>query len=103
MEKTMNEITLNVIKAKTTMEPVGFCNITLSCKRNIDAVMDATIIATLPEARKTAKKVKKQVSVAEVLDLMLEFLTKKCPDVAILDVDDEIGKKSTHQINWYLS
>lgn len=58
MEKTMNEITLNVIKAKTTMEPVGFCNITLSCKRNIDAVMDA-IIATLPEARKTAKKSKK--------------------------------------------
>mgnify|MGYP006972158695 FL=1 len=102
MEKTMNEITLNVIKAKTTMEPVGFCNIILSCKRNIDNVMD-TIIATLPEARKTAKKVKKQVSVAEVLDLMLEFLSKKCPDVTVLDVNDETGKKSIHQINWYLS
>lgn len=102
MEKTMNEITLNVIKAKTTMEPVGFCNITLSCKRNIDNVMDAIIVA-LPEARKTAKKVKKQVSVAEVLDLMLEFLTKKCPDVTVLDVNDETGKKSVHQINWYLS
>ena len=57
MEKAINEITLNVIKAKTTMEPVGFCNITLSCKRNIDNVMDAIIVA-LPEARKTAKKVK---------------------------------------------
>lgn len=102
MEKTMNEITLNVIKAKTTMEPVGFCNITLSCKRNIDNVMDAIVVA-LPEARKTAKKVKKQVSVAEVLDLMLEFLTKKCPDVTVLDVNDETNKKSTHQINWYLS
>lgn len=102
MEKTMNEITLNVIKAKTTMEPVGFCNITLSCKRNIDNVMDAIVVA-LPEARKTAKKVKKQVSVAEVLDLMLEFLTKKCPDVTVLDVNDETGKKSIHQINWYLS
>lgn len=102
MEKTMNEITLNVIKAKTTMEPVGFCNITLSCKRNIDNVMDAIIVA-LPEARKTAKKVKKQVSIAEVLDLMLEFLTKKCPDVTVLDVNDETGKKSVHQINWYLS
>lgn len=102
MEKTINEITLNVIKAKTTMEPVGFCNITLSCKRNIDNVMDAVVVA-LPEARKTAKKVKKQVSVAEVLDLMLEFLTKKCPDVTVLDVNDETGKKSIHQINWYLS
>lgn len=102
MEKTMNEITLNVIKAKTTMEPVGFCNITLSCKRNIDNVMDAIVVA-LPEARKTAKKVKKQVSVAEVLDLMLEFLTKKCSDVTVLDVNDETGKKSIHQINWYLS
>lgn len=102
MEKAINEITLNVIKAKTTMEPVGFCNITLSCKRNIDNVMDAIIVA-LPEARKTAKKVKKQVSVAEVLDLMLEFLTKKCPDVTVLDVNDETGKKSIHQINWYLS
>ena len=102
MEKAINEITLNVIKAKTTMEPVGFCNITLSCKRNIDNVMDAIIVA-LPEARKTAKKVKKQVSVAEVLDLMLEFLTKKCPDVTVLDVNDEAGKKSVHQINLYLS
>lgn len=36
MEKAINEITLNVIKAKITMESVGFCNITLSCKRNID-------------------------------------------------------------------
>ena len=102
MEKAINEITLNVIKAKTTMEPVGFCNITLSCKRNIDNVMDAIIVA-LPEARKTAKKVKKQVSVAEALDLMLEFLTKKCPDVTVLDVNDETGEKSVHQINWYLS
>lgn len=102
MEKAINEITLNVIKTKTTMESVGFCNITLSCKRNIDNVMDAIIVA-LPEARKTAKKVKKQVSVAEVLDLMLEFLTKKCPDVTVLDVNDETGKKSVHQINWYLS
>lgn len=102
MEKAINEITLNVIKAKTTMKPVGFCNITLSCKRNIDNVMDAIIVA-LPEARKTAKKVKKQVSVAEVLDLMLEFLTKKCPDVTVLDVNDKTGKKSVHQINWYLS
>lgn len=102
MEKAINEITLNVIKAKTTMEPVGFCNITLSCKRNVDAVMD-TIIAALPEARKTAKKVKKQTSIAEVLDLLLEFLTKKCPDVTVLDVNDETGKKSVHQINWYLS
>lgn len=102
MEKAINEITLNVIKAKTTMESVGFCNITLSCKRNIDNVMDAIIVA-LPEARKTAKKVKKQVSIAEVLDLMLEFLTKKCPDVTVLDVNDETGKKSVHQINWYLS
>lgn len=102
MEKTINEITLNVIKNKLTMDLVGFCNITLSCKRNIDNVIDA-IIATLPEARKTAKKVKKQVSIAEVLDLMLEFLTKKCPDVTILGVDDEIDKKSVHQINWYLS
>ena len=102
MEKAINEITLNVISAKTKMETVGFCNITLSCKRNIDNVMDAIIVA-LPEARKTAKKVKKQVSVAEVLDLMLEFLTKKCPDVTVLDVNDEAGKKSVHQINWYLS
>ena len=102
MEKAINEITLNVIKAKTTMEPAGFCNITLSCKRNIDNVMDAIIVA-LPEARKTAKKVKKQVSVAEALDLMLEFLTKKCPDVTVLDVNDETGEKSVHQINWYLS
>ena len=102
MEKAINEITLNVIKAKTTMEPVGFCNITLTCKRNIDNVMDAIIVA-LPEARKTAKKVKKQVSVAEVLDLMLEFLTKKCPDVTVLDVNAEAGKQSVHQINWYLS
>lgn len=101
MFKNKDKITINVIKKKDSMELLGFCNITFETKQDTQAIVDE-IVAIIPTAHQSLKTSKKQVNVADVLNLTLEKVIGKYPDFTVLDVNDEVSLKAGRQINWYL-
>lgn len=101
MIKNNEKFTINVIKKKESMELLGFCNITFETKQETQVIIDE-IVAIIPTAHQLLKTSKKQVNVADVLNLTLEKVIGKYPDFTVLDVNDEIGLKANRQINWYL-
>ena len=101
MFKNKDKITINVIKKKESMELLGFCNITFEIKQDTQVIMDE-IVSIIPTAHQLLKTSKKQVNVADVLNLTLEKVIGKYPDFTVLDVNDEVSLKANRQINWYL-
>ena len=101
MIKNNEKITINVIKKRESMELLGFCNIVFETKQDTQAIMDE-IVSIIPTAHQSLKTSKKQVNVADVLNLTLEKVIGKYPDFTVLDVNDEVSLKANRQINWYL-
>ena len=101
MIKNNEKITINVIKRKESMELLGFCNIVFETKQDTQVIMDE-IVSIIPTAHQLLKTSKKQVNVADVLNLTLEKVIGKYPDFTVLDVNDEVSLKANRQINWYL-
>lgn len=101
MIKNNEKITINVIKKRESMELLGFCNIVFETKQDTQAIVDE-IVAIIPTAHQLLKTSKKQVNVADVLNLTLEKVIGKYPDFTVLDVNDEVSLKANRQINWYL-
>lgn len=101
MFKNKDKITINVIKKKDSMELLGFCNITFDTKQETQTIVDE-IVSIIPTAHQSLKMSKKQVNVADVLNLTLEKVVGKYPDFTVLDVNDEVSLKAGRQINWYL-
>lgn len=101
MFKNKDKITINVIKKKDSMELLRFCNITFDTKQETQTIVDE-IVSIIPTAHQSLKMSKKQVNVADVLNLTLEKVAGKYPDFTVLDVNDEVSLKAGRQINWYL-
>lgn len=101
MVENNEKITINVIKKRESMELLGFCNIVFETKREMQTIVDE-IVAIIPTAHQLLKTSKKQVNVADVLNLTLEKVIGKYPDFTVLDVNDEVSLKANRQINWYL-
>ena len=85
MIKNNEKITINVIKKRESMELLGFCNITFETKQNTQTIVDE-IAAIIPTAHQSLKASKKQVNVADVLNLTLEKVIGKYPDFTVLDL-----------------
>lgn len=101
MVENNEKITINVIKKRESMELLGFCNIVFETKQEMQTIVDE-IVAIIPTAHQSLKASKKQVNVADVLNLTLEKVIGKYPDFTVLDVNDEVSLKVSRQINWYL-
>lgn len=101
MVENNEKITINVIKKRESMELLGFCNIVFETKQEMQTIVDE-IVAIIPTAHQSLKVSKKQVNVADVLNLTLEKVIGKYPDFTVLDVNDEVSLKANRQINWYL-
>ena len=101
MIKNNEKITINVIKKKESMELLGFCNIIFETKQETQTIVDE-IVSIIPTAHQLLKTSKKQVNVADVLNLTLEKVIGKYPDFTVLDVNDKVSLKANRQINWYL-
>lgn len=101
MVENNKKITINVIKKRESMELLGFCNIVFETKQKMQTIVDE-IVSVIPTAHQSLKASKKQVNIADVLNLTLEKMIGKYPDFTVLDVNDEVSLKANRQINWYL-